>query len=282
MKTEPKQHRRSTARDSEGQHFASQGAGQALNAETRAVLEPRFGHNFGDVRVFADGQADQLAQGYQARAFTVGQDVFFAHGEYAPDSASGMGLLAHELTHTIQQRGAKFDGRPLTVSQRGDAGEREADAAASSVASGGTAHVHSSSGGLSVQCFQGPDAEWQKNKAALEESRRFNNLQAIPGLGNLVSLASAGVGGAMAGYDYLTGDKDNAAHQGRRAESDLLKAIPFFGENMAMKDANQDQQAINDLESGKATKPTQTSTEQRANVGIPKLNKSLEDIWNFF
>ena len=280
MKTEPKQHRRSTARDSEGQHFASQGAGQALNAETRAVLEPRFGHNFGDVRVFADGQADQLAQGYQARAFTVGQDVFFAHGEYAPDSASGMGLLAHELTHTIQQRGAKFDGRPLTVSQRGDAGEREADAAASSVTSGGIAHVQAS-GGLSVQCFQGTDDEWRNNKDAHEQSRNVSAVQAIPGLGNIFSLGMAGAAGVVAGVDYLT-DDTRAAQSGRMAESDLLKAIPFFGNDMAMRDAQRDQQAINDLESGKANKPTESSRYQRENVGIPKLNKSLEDIWNFF
>ncbi len=281
MKTEPKQQRRSTARDSEGQHFASQGAGQALNAETRAVLEPRFGHNFGDVRVYADGQADQLARDFEARALTVGQDVFFAHGEYAPDSASGMGLLAHELTHTIQQRGAKSNGKPLEVSQRGDAGEREADAAASSVASGGTAHVHSSSGGLSVQCFQGPDAEWQENKAAHEQSRNVSAVQAIPGLGNIFSLGMAGAAGVVAGVDYLT-DDTRAAQSGRMAESDLLKAIPFFGNDMAMRDAQRDQQAINDLESGKANKPTKSSRYQRENVGIPKLNKSLEDIWNWF
>ena len=60
MKTEPKQQpSRGSARDLEGR-FESQGAGHALNAQTHAALEPRFGHNFGDVRVYANGQAAQF------------------------------------------------------------------------------------------------------------------------------------------------------------------------------------------------------------------------------
>jgi Domain of unknown function (DUF4157) len=147
MKTE-RQERRQPARDFD-RGVQSQTQGQVLDSETRAALEPKFGHSFSDVRVFADSGADRLAREYQARAFTVGQDVYFRDGEYDPNSPGGLGLLAHELTHTIQQRGAKHDNQPLEVSQRGDAGEREARAASSQVLAGRSAQV-SPAAGLSV------------------------------------------------------------------------------------------------------------------------------------
>ena len=70
-----------------------------------------------------------MARAVSARAFTVGSDIYFARGEYQPGTADGNQLIAHEVAHTIQQRGAPADG-PLTVSQPGDALERDAEAAA--------------------------------------------------------------------------------------------------------------------------------------------------------
>ena len=70
-------------------------------------------------------KADQL-RSVSARAFATGTDVYFAKGEYSPGSASGDKLIAHELAHVVQQRGSSASG-PLTVSQPGDAMEREAD-----------------------------------------------------------------------------------------------------------------------------------------------------------
>ena len=69
----------------------------------------------------------------QARAFTTGADVYFGHGEYRPGTAEGDKLIAHELTHVVQQRGGPASG-PLTVSEPGDAFEREADDAADDIA----------------------------------------------------------------------------------------------------------------------------------------------------
>lgn len=92
------------------------GAGAPLDAAARAYFEPRFGRSFGDVRVHTDASAVQSAQAVQARAFTVGRDVVFATGEYAPGTPEGRRLLAHELTHVVQQRGA--DRRADPVLQR--------------------------------------------------------------------------------------------------------------------------------------------------------------------
>jgi Domain of unknown function (DUF4157) len=118
--------------------------GQTLDAETRAALEPKFEHNFGNVRVFADEQADQLAKGYEARAFTVGQNVFFSSGQYRPGTPDGMRLLAHELTHTIQQaqgRVAPTHGAGVSVDPSPDL-EAEAVRSADAFADSSSAQSH--------------------------------------------------------------------------------------------------------------------------------------------
>jgi hypothetical protein len=66
-------------------------------------MEPRFGTDFSAVRVHTDSNAQSLARSVNAQAFTVGNDVVFGAGQYAPESDSGKRLLAHELTHVIQQ-----------------------------------------------------------------------------------------------------------------------------------------------------------------------------------
>jgi hypothetical protein len=82
---------------------ALQGAGQPLPESSRAFFEPRFGADFSQVRVHTDSRAAGLARAVNARAFTVGQDVAFGAGQYSPTTTEGKKLLAHELTHTIQQ-----------------------------------------------------------------------------------------------------------------------------------------------------------------------------------
>jgi predicted XRE-type DNA-binding protein len=80
------------------------GGGRPLSPDTRSFLEPRFKANFAGVRVHTGGKAENLATRLGARAFTFGKDIFFNAGAFAPDSPEGMELIAHELTHTIQQR----------------------------------------------------------------------------------------------------------------------------------------------------------------------------------
>ncbi|UUY07427.1 DUF4157 domain-containing protein [Pseudomonas sp. J452] len=77
--------------------------GEPLGNDARAFFEPRLGHDFAKVRVHTDGTAAASARAVQARAYTVGQDLVFAAGQYAPHSQEGKRLLAHELTHVTQQ-----------------------------------------------------------------------------------------------------------------------------------------------------------------------------------
>ncbi|RPI75880.1 MAG: DUF4157 domain-containing protein [Desulfobacteraceae bacterium] len=80
------------------------GGGQALPESARSFFEPRFDHDFSWVRVHADSDAAQMAQSIRAQAFTHGHDIYFGAGKYSPDESSGKQLLAHELTHVIQQK----------------------------------------------------------------------------------------------------------------------------------------------------------------------------------
>ncbi|KYF95984.1 hypothetical protein BE18_31405 [Sorangium cellulosum] len=110
------------------------GPGRPLPDSVRSHFEQRFGHDFSRIRVHADARADASARALDARAFTVGHDIAFRRGEYAPDSLAGRKLLAHELTHVVQQgAGVRSAGR---VSEPGDAAEREADRAADAVSAG--------------------------------------------------------------------------------------------------------------------------------------------------
>ena len=77
--------------------------GMDLNPATRSVMEPRFGRDFSKVRIHADGQGAESAKAVRANAYTVGNQVAFASGKYAPASTEGRQLLAHKLAHTVQQ-----------------------------------------------------------------------------------------------------------------------------------------------------------------------------------
>jgi hypothetical protein len=107
---------------------ATRGAGSSLDSGVAERLSGSLG-DLSDVRVHTDDTADRLNRSVSARAFATGTDVYFAGGEYKPGSESGDKLIAHELAHVVQQRGASASG-PLAVSQPGDAMEREADSVA--------------------------------------------------------------------------------------------------------------------------------------------------------
>ena len=85
----------------------SKGGGSPLSDEARSFMEPRFGTDFSGVRVHTDSSAVQMNQDIQAQAFTHGQDIYFNSGKYSPDTNEGKSLLAHELTHVVQQRGGE-------------------------------------------------------------------------------------------------------------------------------------------------------------------------------
>jgi hypothetical protein len=109
----------------------TRGSGSSLDGTAQAKLGAGLGDRFHDVTIHHDNaHADELTNAVAARAFTTGSDIYFARGEYRPGTSDGDHLLAHELSHVVQQRGAPTSG-PLTVSMPGDELEAQADNAAS-------------------------------------------------------------------------------------------------------------------------------------------------------
>lgn len=109
-------------------------SGQPLDTQTRRFMEPGFGHDFSKVRVHADERADASAQAVSALAYTVGNDLVFAAGQYSPATTRGKRLIAHELTHVVQQarEGRGMQGK-LTIGQAHDSYEQEADRMADAI-----------------------------------------------------------------------------------------------------------------------------------------------------
>lgn len=108
------------------QHLQQQG-GQPLSGSERAFFEPRFGQNFSQVRLHADAETADVARSVNARAFTVGRDVVFGPGQYQPRSPEGQRLLAHELTHVVQQVGEDRRVQLYEAGEHGQLGETQAE-----------------------------------------------------------------------------------------------------------------------------------------------------------
>jgi hypothetical protein len=127
-------------------HEVLRAPGQPLDGHTRAFMEPRFGHDFSHVRVHTGARAAESAQAVNALAYTVGRDVVFDTRQYTPTTNAGQRLLAHELTHVVQQQrqGAATDGASR-IDEVDLQGECEAETVASRVMLGLPVHVHHAS-----------------------------------------------------------------------------------------------------------------------------------------
>ncbi len=125
---------------SAGRILEGRGAGTGMPAELQRSMEDGFGHDFSDVRIHTDTHATRTAAQVDAAAYTVGRDIFFGNGHYRPETGEGQRLLAHELTHVVQQGGRDVPtGTELQVTSAGDQYEQEADRVADSIVAGGGA-----------------------------------------------------------------------------------------------------------------------------------------------
>ncbi|MEE3850395.1 DUF4157 domain-containing protein [Gordonia sp. LSe1-13] len=111
-------------------HDVVAAAGAPLPGDLRADMESRFGHDFGDVRIHDDAPAHDSATAVNAQAYTVGSNIVFQRGSYDPASPAGQHMIAHELTHVVQQRSGPVDGTDagggIRISDPSDRFEREA------------------------------------------------------------------------------------------------------------------------------------------------------------
>jgi hypothetical protein len=161
-----------TALDEEtaGRIDRARGGGQALDGALQAQMGESMGYDLSGVRVHTSPEADALNRQLSARAFTTGQDVFFRSGEYDPHSSSGQELIAHELTHVVQQgTGAVRGGKGMTVNEPGDTYEQQADATAKQLIGAGA----------SVQRQEVPEEEEMLQMQPLEEEEEELQAKAI-------------------------------------------------------------------------------------------------------
>ncbi len=118
-------------------HELLRSPGQPLDPANRAFFEPRFGYDFTQVRVHTDAKAAESARAVNALAYTVGRDVAFGANQYAPHSREGQKLIAHELTHVVQQENSpgRMATSSLSIGRGSDPSEREAEQNAGSILS---------------------------------------------------------------------------------------------------------------------------------------------------
>ena len=138
---------RSAARDDNGvaagseEHVerAASSSGSSLPSDLRERFESALGADLSGVRIHTGGESETAASAVGARAYTVGNDIHFGAGQYAPTSSEGQLLIAHEVAHTVQQAGSTPTRQnKLEVSTIGDSAEVEADRAAAAMVGGGT------------------------------------------------------------------------------------------------------------------------------------------------
>ncbi len=154
-------------------HNTLSSPGQPLDAGTRAFMEPRFGYDFSQVRVHTDARAAESARAVNALAYTVGRDVVFGEGQYEPETSEGKRLLAHELTHVVQQS-TSMQRSPITFAPM-DVMELEAEEAASTIMGGYpfTSTVHATP---QIAC-QTSDADQKKRDKSAECPKGFQEIQ---------------------------------------------------------------------------------------------------------
>jgi hypothetical protein len=107
-------------------HEVLNSPGHPLDPTTRDFMEPRFGHNFSQIKIHSGEQAAKSAQAVNARAYTIGKHIVFGHRQYRPESLTGQQLIAHELAHAVQQSGAP-QGQPMLYRWKIDGNTATAD-----------------------------------------------------------------------------------------------------------------------------------------------------------
>ena len=165
--------------------------GQPLDPATRAFMEPRFGHDFSRVRAHTEAKAAESARAVHALAYTVGRDIVFAPGRYGPGTTAGDRLLAHELTHVVQQSEAKGSS-PANGDGGSSGAETQAEWAAAAVADGRSAGLLTRQ---AIPSLQRAEGELLAFEADLEQRKK-----------RVVSIEKSGDASISGSADKTTGN----------------------------------------------------------------------------
>ncbi|BDA66014.1 hypothetical protein CAL7716_001800 [Calothrix sp. PCC 7716] len=258
------------ASDVESSIKGARGGGQPMGDEIRQPMEQAFGTDFSGVKIHTDSRSHDLNQSVQARAFTTGNDIFFRQGEYSPGSNGGKELLAHELTHVVQQNGggAVQKKSVSTIARK----ENKVQAKASPTSSSKKAPVSNPTSVNNPKDNQKktePDKQEQKEnpdaKANVEKgeqgksSEKKGGLTAPPPNGNGNGAATdASPGGSGAGASGNPSENKNGKDEQKQQSTDLKKDSPEGAsgqapEKSAKNEENPQKQAEGDKQEQKPT-----------------------------
>ena len=202
-----------TAPDFDSEVRREAGQGEPLDAGVRTAMEPLLGADLGHVQVHQDGTADKLSRSIHARAFTTGRDLFFRAGEYQPRSRAGQRLIAHELTHVVQQGAAQTDVVQRDDDEEDDGDRKEAISTVLELMGTGSnlggivsAQGVSNSGDTFARGTRGPLAENLANRETDLMGLGASDL--LGGLGGMTGNIMGGIGSASTLLDEDAGKVD--------------------------------------------------------------------------
>lgn len=181
-----------------------QSPGQPLDTSTSAFMESRFGHDFSQVRVHADAKAAESARALCSQAYAVGPDVVFGAGQYKPETTVGRKLLAHELTHIIQQSGIQQVPGKLNIGRADDPAEHEAAAVSRTIESGQDVCMVS----------RQPIVLARQTDAGVEGSDRTTQANCVRRLGGCTNTRPAGIPTPEEITDYNTRCRSETGYVG--------------------------------------------------------------------
>lgn len=202
--------------------------GAPLEAALRSRLEAALGTRLDGVRVHTGAEADSAARALGARAFAIGADVFFRRGAYRPEQRDGQRLIAHEVAHTVQARGAAAAGdAAMTVSEPGDAVEHEADAFADAFVD--SAFITGASVDAARPRADLPAVRPATAPAAARTIHRVPDAQSFPGFsqGGYDSCGAASVVSALMIWDKQHADPASPNHMVVNACNILLTELSY-------------------------------------------------------
>lgn len=166
--------------DAGGVQRAASESGEPLPADVRGRFEASLGADLSGVRVHTGEASASAAEGLNAKAYTTGQDIHFAAGQYDPASKEGQRLLAHEVAHTVQQGKAGTSPQAKhEVSGPADSHEQEADEAADAMIAGNPASVTATSVSSKVQCKGQNDTEQRRSRVPTAAEKRVERMIGI-------------------------------------------------------------------------------------------------------
>lgn len=209
--------------------------GQPLPEKVRAYFETRFGHDFGDIRIHQGAAASRSARAIEANAYTFGKHIVFREGQYAPHTSGGRILLAHELTHVLQQRGSVS---PMQSSR----GPAEPEVSSSSVGSRGGAVgfladqlvqvIRSHPSELASQDRDSP--KWRLPRATGTEKLATTVSEQIPHSTSPLHLAQA----RRIGEAWGSRIADTVLNSGRHVASDAFASLPNVARGSAISEVD--------------------------------------------